>query len=212
MWRSYVCDRKVVAIARNLAELSQFDLPVSSQSAPQLVGWFEAFMVANDASLPEARVSSHLGWQGTNDFLWGRNRITIDGVENASLDNKWDEAGLHLNTHKPGASAIASGYREAGDFETWKALVQNLRPHPRFGLLLYASLAAPILRVLPEAPNFCLDLAGETSRGKTTSLRLAASVWGMPSERRLRGLNARLRCAPTFRSSLMTASGPSLSA
>lgn len=183
VWRSYVCDRKVVAIARNLAELSQFDLPVSSQSAPQLVGWFEAFMVANDASLPEARVSSHLGWQGTNDFLWGRNRITIDGVEGASLDGQWDEAGLHLNTHRPGASAIASGYRESGDFETWKALVKNLNPHPRFGLLLYASLAAPILRVLPEAPNFCLDLAGETSRGKTTSLRLAASVWGMPSER-----------------------------
>lgn len=182
-WRSHVTDRKTVAIARNLAELSQFDLPVSSQSAPQLVAWFEAFMVANDSALPEARVSSHLGWQGSNDFLWGKQRITIDGVEPAALDGKWDEAGLHLNTHKPGANAIASGYRESGDFETWRALIQNLSCYPRFGLLIYASIAAPILRVLPEAPNFCLDLAGETSRGKTTALRLAASVWGLPSER-----------------------------
>jgi len=183
-WRSYVTDRKTVAIARSLAELAQYDMPVSSQSAPQLVGWFEAFMVANDSSIPEARVSSHLGWQGTNDFLWGKHRITIDGVESAALDgNKWDDEGLHLNTHKPGAAATASGYRESGDWETWKALVSNLTGHPRFGLLIYASLAAPILRCLPEAPNFCLDLAGETSRGKTTALRLAASVWGLPSER-----------------------------
>lgn len=183
-WRSYVTDRKVVAIARSLAELAQYDMPVSSQSAPQLVGWFEAFMVANDAAIPEARVSSHLGWQGSNDFLWGKHRITVDGVESAALDgNNWGDEGLHLNTHKPGAAATASGYRESGDWETWRALIANLSGHPRFGLLIYASLAAPILRCLPEAPNFCLDLAGETSRGKTTALRLAASVWGLPSER-----------------------------
>jgi hypothetical protein len=182
-WRTYVTDRKTVAIARSLAELAQYDLPVSSQSAPQLVAWLEAFLVANDSSIPEARVSAHLGWQGTNDFLWGRNRITVDGVESASLDGKWDASGLHLNTHRPGAASIASGYRENGSWEEWKALVKNLTPHPRFGLMLYASIAAPILRVLPEAPNFVVDLAGETSRGKTTALRLATSVWGNPSER-----------------------------
>ncbi len=39
------------------------------------------------------------------------------------------------------------------------------------------------MRFMPALANFILDLSGETSLGKTTALRLAASVWGSPNER-----------------------------
>jgi hypothetical protein len=46
---------------------------------------------------------------------------------------------------------------------------------------IYASAVAPILEIL-KLPGFVVDFSGDTSGGKTTALRLAASVWGKPSE------------------------------
>ena len=48
-------------------------------------------------------------------------------------------------------------------------------------IAIYASAAAPILEIL-RLPGFVVDFSGETSGGKTTALRLAASVWGKPSD------------------------------
>ncbi|MBK9367391.1 MAG: DUF927 domain-containing protein [Deltaproteobacteria bacterium] len=48
---------------------------------------------------------------------------------------------------------------------------------------LYAALVPPLLDLLPHSSNFILDLCGETSLGKTTALRFAASAWGCPDER-----------------------------
>lgn len=67
-----------------------------------------------------------------------------------------------------------------GDYATWVELIKRLQPFPRVMFCIYASCAAPML--LPcEAPNFIVDLAGDTSRGKTTALEVAASVWGLPA-------------------------------
>src|SRR5262249_62371932 len=51
---------------------------------------------------------------------------------------------------------------------------------PGGGLVRGPPPPPPLLRLL-RAPNFVVDLAGPTSTGKTTVLRLAASVWGEPS-------------------------------
>jgi uncharacterized protein (DUF927 family) len=44
-----------------------------------------------------------------------------------------------------------------------------------------ASLVPPLQRLL-QIPNFILDLYGDTSTGKSTSLKMAASVYGRPEE------------------------------
>ena len=44
-------------------------------------------------------------------------------------------------------------------------------------------MTPPLKRYMPALTNFILDFSGETSMGKTTALRLAASVWGSPDER-----------------------------
>lgn len=46
-----------------------------------------------------------------------------------------------------------------------------------------AALASPLLDVL-DRPSFFVDLAGDTSTGKSTALELAASVWGSPDGKR----------------------------
>ena len=67
-----------------------------------------------------------------------------------------------------------------GDYDTWVELVKKLQPFPRIMFCLYASCAAPLLMPC-EAPNLIVDLAGDTSRGKTTALEVAASCWGLPA-------------------------------
>jgi hypothetical protein len=182
-WHQHVCGRKDVLVSRHLADLSAFDVPVSSSSAAGLVSWFEAFIIANEATLPMANTVAHMGWN-EHGFQWGTNLISRDGTLMADPETgSWDAAPIHLDMAKPGLIQMAKGYGTSGTWDEWCAVVSRVRHHPRFGLALLASIAPCVLKILPEAPNFCLDFAGETSKGKTTALRLAASAWGSPSER-----------------------------
>lgn len=182
-WHQHVCGRKDVLVAAELAQLSAYSVPVSSNSARGLVDWFEAFLHQNESVLAEANTVSHLGWNEAG-YMWGKNLITPDGIVMSDLDTgSWDAAPIHLDINKPGLSQMAKGYFQRGTWEEWCSVVSRVRHHPRFGLAILAAISPPILKHLPEAPNFVLDFGGETSRGKTTALRLAASVWGSPSER-----------------------------
>jgi len=182
-WHQHVCGRKSVLVATELSQLSAFNVPVSSNSARGLVDWFEAYLHQNEAAINEAVTVGHLGWNQSG-YMWGRNLITPDGIVMADLDTgSWEAAPIHLDINKPGLSSMAKGYFQRGTWDEWCSMVSRLRQHPRFGLAILASICPPILKHLPEAPNFCLDFGGETSKGKTTALRLAASVWGSPSER-----------------------------
>lgn len=173
-WRSRSIPRKTAMVARSLAEESQHDVPVSSVSASDIVGYLEAFLAANAASLPLRKTSTSLGWR-EGAFLLGSKLIGPDGPI--------EDPPVTLNVDDPGIVQLSAGYRTSGTWEAWVDIVQKLAPYPRIMLALYASLCPPLLRLVPDAPNFLVDFSGETSQGKTTTLRLAASVWGSPSER-----------------------------
>ena len=65
-------------------------------------------------------------------------------------------------------------------------------------LALYVSFVSPLLQIL-ESPNFVFDIAGPTTTGKTTLLRVAASVWGSPSERDPASVLGSWDSTPTWR-------------
>ena len=64
----------------------------------------------------------------------------------------------------------------------WRKAVSVVADYPIVELGLYAGLATPLLKIL-GSNNFAIDWAYRTSGGKTTTLRVAASVWGCPDER-----------------------------
>jgi hypothetical protein len=81
-----------------------------------------------------------------------------------------------------GHDAIARAYTTKGDFDTWKeTITSNVIDYPIPMFSLYASFVPPLLDIL-DVQNFIVDLSGMTSSGKTTSQRVAASVWGNPKE------------------------------
>jgi len=92
----------------------------------------------------------------------------------------WDE-NIVFFMGGEGEQQIAAGFHSSGTDAGWKAAITPIAKYPRVRLVFYASLVAPLLEVV-GAPNFVLDVAHPTSRGKTTTLRVAAAVWGKPDE------------------------------
>lgn len=160
---------------RKLISLASNGFPVAGDNAAKLSAYLHKFEALNHQTLPFRRTSSHLGWQGTDGkdgFLWGRTLIGADGR---------DPHSIQFLGRADGDEQLAGGYTARGTFDAWRDGIQPVSAHRRALVILYAAFVPPLLHIL-RVPNFALDLCGSTSVGKTTNLRLAASVWGCPDE------------------------------
>lgn len=95
--------------------------------------------------------------------------------------NGKDASTIQFQGLNEGDDQIAAGYHSAGAFETWRDGIRALLAHPRALVVLYSTFLPALLQILGVS-NFVLDVGAGTSVGKTTLLRLAASVWGCPDE------------------------------
>lgn len=171
-WTERTVPRTTALVQREIVALGAVGLLVSSDNARELVRYIEAGIASCDDAAP-VRVSRVCGWR-EGGFLLG-SRFIGPGGEVTPAPITFDAA--------DGAARLVAGYQAAGTWEGWRAAVAGIRAHPRVGLVLLASLAAPLLALVPEASNFVVDLNGTTSQGKTTALRVAASAWGAPHEK-----------------------------
>ncbi len=187
-WQQHTVDRLTASDARALVSLAGRGLPVTSLSSGDVVRYLADFEAANMAHLPRARVARQMGWQdqGRLGFLWGRTLITEGDLVEGSLEQldprHWGSDGVWFRGGDDGEEQFADGLHRRGTFERWLQAATLCTPYPRVMLALYASLAAPLLAIL-EASNFCVDWSFSTSTGKTTTLKLATSCWGLPDER-----------------------------
>ena len=70
----------------------------------------------------------------------------------------------------------------SGSFKKWqKHVVKPCVEYPLFAFALATAFTPPLLRLV-NMDSFCVNLYGESSKGKTTALQVAASVWGCGSE------------------------------
>lgn len=189
-WRHRLVDRATVANGRLLTDLAAFGFPVTSNQAKAQVDYISDLEAANFENLPAAQTVNHLGWQSGNEssFLIGKElskahegEAVVKTVANPhSMD--WVNGDVIFRPNAPGDDQIVSGYKAEGSLEKWIEAVESVQGYPRVMAALYASFAAPLLAIL-DCPNFVVDLCSITSQGKTTTQRLAASVWGIPDER-----------------------------
>lgn len=184
-WRSAVVPRAVAMTARELVALAGRGAPVSSATARGTVAWLAAVERENRGTLPQGWVSSRMGWcgpAGAYGFMWGGTLLRAEQVATDGPAARWPADSVTLAADA-GQQQLAEGYQARGTWQGWVDAVSVLREHPRALAAVYASLAAPLLGVIPAAPNFIVDWSGKSSHGKTTALRVAASCWGLPSER-----------------------------
>jgi putative DNA primase/helicase len=167
--------------ARNVVGLAERGFPVSSDTARHLTKYISDFETTNFSMLPCRQISSHLGWvaheQG-HGFLWGR--TLLSGTRRYAASELDQPVLFHGDAI--GDEQIAAGYHATGSIKQWCTAVRFLVEHPRAFVAFMSSFAPPLLEVV-KAPNFSVDLSNPTSTGKTTTLRVGASVWGKPDER-----------------------------
>jgi uncharacterized protein (DUF927 family) len=78
--------------------------------------------------------------------------------------------------------AVAPAFSEAGTLEAWRDSVARLASgNSRLVFSLSVALAAPLAALADEASGG-FHLRGESSTGKTTALKIAASIWGHPDK------------------------------
>jgi hypothetical protein len=189
-WHERTVDRAVAFDSHRIIELAGEGFPVFSNNAAGLTKYLEAVEAANYAGLPTAHVSSHLGWQGRNGehgFLVGRTLISSSG-EVIQIPQTLDmnrgvilRGAVAFRGLTPGDEQIVDGWHARGSLDDWCRGARLVRDRPRVLASLYGALVPPLL-VIVGCPNFIMDWAHRTSVGKTTTLRLGASVWGNPNE------------------------------
>lgn len=167
-WKSLISNRNNFLSATRILDLAQHFFPVSSHNAKALVRYLQDFEDTFDSIIPSQKISSQMGWHG-DTFVLGQESIS------PTSEN------IIFQSNDVGEQAFAKGITTKGSFGKWCDEVGKISHLPVPMAAVLTSLAAPLLNIL-DVPGFGVDFAGRTSTGKTTCLRLGASVWGQPDE------------------------------
>ena len=187
-WVEHVCSRATIMNKNKILDLAANGLTVNSGNNDDVVAYLVAFEAANVERLPRDLVRRQLGWVDDTHsaFLWGDEVLTgstFDPASKVEIDAP-SASGVLFRGADAGDQQVAAGFRALGSLKEWRTIVGPALQFPRAKFVLLAGLAAPLVSVMAPwgAKNFVVDVCGETSKGKTTTLRLAASAWGNPDE------------------------------
>ena len=161
-WQKIKADRSTIFNRTSIIQLADKSLPVSSESARDLVRFLQDLERENLNTLPLRKSTTSMGWVGKNFTPGAEGEIVLD------LED--------------GTAVIAEGYREEGSLKNW---IENVgkptRQHPIARFMLAASFAAPLMKIVGQRV-FVVHAWGPTRGGKTAALKAALSVWGEPEE------------------------------
>ncbi|MFC1745413.1 DUF927 domain-containing protein [Candidatus Riflebacteria bacterium] len=195
VWKKETVNRATISSNRKIIDLADKGIPANTYNANDFVRYLLAFENINLPEIPKSLISSKMGWQGSDQkygFLLGERFILNNDtaeVLTCSLDKEMNPEDWNRNKDiivfkaaDAGSQQLGKSYGCKGTFEKWQEGIEKVLVFPKVAICILASFAAPLLELI-GAPNFCLDLAGPTSTGKTTAAKVAASPWSNPDER-----------------------------
>ncbi len=162
-WTSRIVPGSVIRSGKKLvAALGDAGLPTTESSSKDVECWLASFESLNRKIIPEKRIARWLGWQDDGSFL-----STFDG------DPRIEPR------HPEHQDKALRAHRTHGTLDGWQQTVRSINHMHTTKALLYTSLAATLLRPL-GINSFTVDVAGLSTRGKTTAGRIAVSCWADP--------------------------------
>lgn len=162
-WTSRIVPGSVVRSGKKLvAALGDAGLPTTESTSKDVERFLASFESLNRRAIPEKRIARWLGWQEDGAFL-----ATFDGEPR--VEPRYPE-------HQDKA---LRAHRAHGTLEGWQATVRLIEGMSTTKMVLYTSLAATLLESL-GINSFTLDIAGLSTRGKTTAGRIGVSCWADP--------------------------------
>jgi hypothetical protein len=172
-WESVCVERKAIVDSRTMvSQLSLYGAPVTSSNAGRLVDWIDELERVNTERVERIACVSNTGWHTIDDV-----RLF---VANEPLFADETTVPLALDTRGPRKRMFAA-LKPGKDAEAHRdALCAAWNADPICAAMIAGALAATLLEPLNSA-NFAIHLPGDSSRGKTTILKIAASVFGDPN-------------------------------
>ena len=173
-----IVDRGTLLNARSIVSLASTGFPIDSTCASEVVHYLRAAetqYLATTVRADQEMVASVTGWHGATDwtapaFLIGEKQA---GVGCPTFENLNPELARHVGS-----------FTVSGDASIQLAVLRDIvDQHPDMATVVAVALASPLMRIV-SAPVFVLDIACESSRGKTKALLVAASVYGSPQTMR----------------------------
>ena len=171
-FRKAQMDRRALRETRRLIAESPPDVHVTSINGGAVVRWVDDCLAVNDLRLPTAKFVRQGGWQRHDPACF-----MLDRPYGGDGDSEPDTSGSRGDMIRALGTKGTMHAQEA-------ALREAFATDDIAALTIIASLAAPLLSKLP-APNFALNLYGDSSRGKTSMARIGASIYGNPRSEHL---------------------------
>jgi hypothetical protein len=161
---SRIVSRETAKRGRKLIEtLGSAGLPAVEGDARAVEKWLAEFEARNVGRIPSEQLARWLGWQDDGTFV----SSPEDGIK---VDVPFEEQ-----------RGPARAHARKGTLDGWRDTVGGLAGFPVPRVALAAALAAPLLKPL-GLNSFTLDISSRSTKGKTTALQVALSVWADPSE------------------------------
>ena len=159
-WKEIIIDKGIIASANKIVSLADYGVSVTSETAKNLVRFLSDIENLNIDLIGTQMSTSKLGWiQG--EFMPYGNGIIFDN------ETRFKEA--------------YESVQESGSEEVWMNIARKIRKSGRFEPKIYmiSSLASALVEPLNALP-FIVNLWGDTGKGKTVAIMLAASCWAYP--------------------------------
>ena len=158
----------VIANKSKIIDLAELGLPVTSSNATHLVDFLDAFNAQNEKICNMTYTVPRCGWYRFNntDFFIDPRRECI-----MTDDDK------KVNVRVDSQSQFANSLKQRGSIKVWKRAYELAKKSPVARIILAASIASILLKILGER-NFLLYIHAPTRAGKTTALYLGASAIG----------------------------------
>lgn len=167
-WEKKECGVDALVNERSVVELSRYGVDVTSSNAKDV-----AKHMSNQLRM--AKTMKQIGKVGfvriNGKFYWVGHKCLTERDGKIFVSSKLQYSGkLNLERH--------------GDYETYKSMLKNeVFPSPQLTTILCLGLSAPLIGYFGkefQVPNIIAHLSGDSSSGKTTALKLAATLFGSP--------------------------------
>ncbi|WP_238942645.1 DUF927 domain-containing protein [Planococcus beigongshangi] len=147
-----------ISTKSELLKLADKNLAVTDRNAKDLIFYFERYIAEN-----------HIPYHHAVDRM---GHIKTAFIHPLMSDN------VEIMPPDIGEKQTLEAFQSQGTQEEWlRNVLYKVKDRPKVLAILLSSFTSVILKDLRLSP-FIVDLSGVTSRGKTTALHVAASVWG----------------------------------
>ncbi|MDW4183064.1 DUF927 domain-containing protein [Staphylococcus saprophyticus] len=148
--------------ARNIVELANKGLEITQNESPSFVHYLSAYRRWNN--IKDFDVATRLGHIGK--------KFISPYVED---NNKND---FKLFNSDPGKQKIIDGFRSKGNIEKYiDGLFKHVKDNPMVMMMFYGSVGSILVKEF-GTDSIIIEQAVRTSKGKTFTERVCASVWG----------------------------------